>query len=152
MSRNLERSMTRLARTLEPPAVLQQREATSRAIDSTTGRLTSPALADARDPQTIDFTPAETGGKRAVRAGFAILIAAYATTAPTTGDATITITKVTEFGGSEALPVVTIPQGSNFGDVVISVPVESGSWFTRAFTVANGASGISVQLVIRPGV
>lgn len=149
-SRDLSRSLQRLALTLEPPTLLQQREANSRAIDRTTGRMTSPALADARDPQTITWKPADTGGDAAVRAGLATLIRAYATTAPTTGDAVITVTKVSEFSGSDPLPTVTIPKGSNFGTAVIADPVEAGAWFTRAVTAAEGASGISVQLVIQP--
>lgn len=151
-TRNLDRAMKRLATTLEPPTVLHQREATRRAVD-VQGRLTPQAIADARDPQTIVWKPADTGGDAAVRAGTATLIRAYATTAPTAGTAgaTITITKVTEFGGSEDLPTVNIPAEVNFGTEVIATPVEAGAWFVRTVTTANGASGISVQLVIQPG-
>lgn len=150
-ARNLDRSIQRLARTLEPADRLHLLDAARGVIDPTTRRLTSPALADARDPQTITWKPADTGGDFAVRAGMAVLIRAYASTPPTTGDARITITKTTEFGGSEALPAVTIPNGANWGPLVIAVPVEAGAYFSRAVTAAEGASGITVQLVIKPG-
>ncbi len=139
-----------LAEELIPRRELRHRDAVQRVID-VTGAINDRSAAPFRSPQSITWKPADTGGDAAVRAGSAVLIRAYATTAPTTGDATITVTKVTEFGGSDALPAVTIPKGSQFGDVVITVPVEAGAWFTRAVTVANGAAGISVQLVINHG-
>lgn len=141
---------TGLAQVLQPAAELRQQQANARVIDET-GAISRQAAAPFRTPLAMHWAPSDTSRKRVARAGSVALLAAYASTAPTTGDAKITLTSMTALSGVETLVVLTIPQGESFAEVSSLIAVSSGAWIGTVVTTANGAAGISVSVTISQG-
>jgi hypothetical protein len=139
-----------LARAIQPPDTIRQLAATKTVIDET-GAINPPAAAPFRSPQTMQWAPGGTNRQRVTRAGTISLVAAYASTAPTTGNATVTVTQVTEAGGTDTIATLTIPDESQFADATPQVAVPAGAWLLASVTTANGASGVSIALDIRTG-
>ena len=92
-----------LAETNEPQEWLRHRQAVETAIDLT-GKV-NPKAAPKPSPQVLSWGPSSTTRFRAARAGTVVLLSVYATTAPTTGDATVTLTQTTQDGGTETLGI-----------------------------------------------
>ncbi len=138
-----------LAEALMPRATLHQLEAVGRVIDPT-GDI-DPRKADPfRTPRCIDYDVGTTGYRRADKAGTLALVSIRCGTAPTTGDATITVTVESPINGTDTYPV-TVPQGSTYADIVMSVPVSASDWIGVAVSNANGAGGVSASLTITIG-
>jgi hypothetical protein len=80
------------------------------------------------------------------------MLRAYASTAPTSGDAVITVTQVTQDGGTESLGSVVSPDETQFSDPDtlsgLPVAVPAGAWLSATVTTANGASGVSISATI----
>ena len=138
---------TGLASTLEPQRDLRQRQAAAMAIDIN-GKVI-PRAAPAPTPMSYSWGPSSTTRYRAARACLLTLVDAYATTAPTTGDAIVTITMTTEAGGTETIATATIPDESQFATPETpNIPVPAGAWIYASVTTANGASGVSISTTL----
>ncbi len=133
-----------------PADHLQYQEALRRVVDPT-GRILETAAKPFRTPVGFRWGPGDTGRWPMIRAGMAVLLRAFATTAPSSGNATVTMTWVSESTGGESL-TLTIPQGRQFREVVIAAPIPAGAWVGATVTTANGASGVSIGATIETGV
>jgi hypothetical protein len=98
----------------------------------------------------LDYTVGTTLPQRAGRAGTLALVSVRCSTAPSTGDATITVTKESELSGIESYDV-TVPTGDTYADMVMAEPVNASDWFSVAVTDAEGASSVSASLTITIG-
>lgn len=139
-----ESGVSRARRTRE---TLQYQQALEQAVDPT-GKVIRTAL-PANTPLVFDWAPSDTSRKATARAGTLVMLRAYASTAPSTGDAVITLTMVTEASGTETLATVRIPDDAQFSNpdtlTGIPYPVPAGAWLGATVTTANGASGISIS-------
>lgn len=104
--------------------------------------------------QVMQWDPGNTGRQRVGTAGQVIILAAYAATPPSTGDAVVTLTHLNELTSEETLATVTIPQGASFSsfESLVGCPsdVLAGAWLGASVSTANGASGVSISVTIRP--
>lgn len=129
---------------------LRQQAAVDMAIDIT-GKV-NPAALPSSTPLALSWGPSDTRRIATSRAGTVVMLRAFATTAPSTGDAVITLTSTTETGGTETLATVRIPNSTQFSDadsiVGLPVPVPAGAWLYASVTSANGASGVSIGCTI----
>jgi hypothetical protein len=132
---------------LRPADELRHSLAVQTVVDRS-GRITEEAARSVRTPMRMDWTPGETGRKPAQAPGRAVLLRAYAETAPTSGNCTVTVTMVTALAGEATLGTVQITQGYQFGEAVIAEDVPAGAWLGREVTVASGASGVSVSCTV----
>lgn len=125
------------------------------AID-TAGRPVREAYRSILPPQVLVWGPSADGAIYVPRAGLATLVTARAGTAPTTGTATFTVFGESEFNGSVIETVVNMTVGRRFGEAQVidaatgnvGVLLPAGSWILRDMTDAQGATAVSVALVI----
>lgn len=140
----------RIGELIRPAQSIRRDAAVDTAIDLT-GRV-NPKAAPKPSPQVLSWGPSSTTRQRVVRAGTVVLLSVYATTAPTTGDATVTLTQTTQDGGTETLASVKVPDGSNFsdGDTQSGLPVQvpNGGWLFASVTTANGAAGVNISVTV----
>lgn len=141
-----DESIRRLAEVIQPREAIEQQQAMRRAVGPD-GRVTPEGLHGLRQLTALQWTPGETGRKRAPRAGTAVVLAAHCTTPPSSGPATVTMTQMSAAGAGPSA-VLTIPQGVAIAEVAIAVPVRAGAWLATSVTTANGASGVSTSTVI----
>lgn len=139
-----------VAEVLAPRAVLRQQEAMRRVIDET-GKINPKAATPFRTPRILDYDVGTTRPMRAGRAGTLALASIRCGTAPSTGDAVITITIESVLSGSDTYPV-TVPNGQTYVDETFAVPVNASDWIGLAVTTANGASAVSASLTVNVGV
>ena len=134
-----------------PATELQQGQANKRVIDQT-GAMIADAIAPYLRGERFDWGPGDTKRQPTEKAGSLFLIRAYAGTAPSTGDATITVTMVTE-SGSETIATVRIPDGQQFSDpdTAEGLPyaVPAAAWLGATVTTANGASGVNIAAFVK---
>ncbi len=140
----------KFAEALQPAEILRQQEANKRVID-VTGSINTKAANPFRTPLVMHWASGDTSRKRVARAGTVALLGAYASTAPSSGDAKVTLTSATAASGTETLIVLTIPVGSQFADVTTAISVPSGSWLSATVTTANGVAGVSISVTINQG-
>jgi hypothetical protein len=134
------------------PAEQILQDAAIRATHDRAGRLTPAEAQRLRRPQSLGIDPSSNKRKRVSRAGQVTLLAAYAETAPTTGNATITVTAYTEAGGAVTIGTVSITVGRQAGEAVPSpatASVPAGAWIGATITTANGAADVSVDVEVR---
>lgn len=133
-------------------ATLRRQEAGDlRAIDTVrgafdgAGRLDPDQVRSILPPVDWHWSPGDTGGRRAPRAGRITLLAAYAATPPSGGNAVVTYTLVTPLGGDTVTLV--IPDGvqwADSGDSPVVLDVPAGGIVFAEVTTANGAAGVSM--------
>jgi hypothetical protein len=139
-----------LSEAIIPAHDLQQQQANTRVIDHN-GDVIRAAIAPYLRGEKFTWGPSDIRKIPTEKAGNLSLITAYATTAPTTGDATVTIT-ITTPSGTETVGTVRIPEDTQFSDpdTAEGLPyaVPAGAWL--AYTVdAQGGSGFSVAAFVR---
>ncbi len=139
-----------VAEELFPRADLRHQESIRHTIDPT-GAIIGAAAAPFRTPVLLSWSPGSTQYQPSPRAGTAAMLRARCVTAPTTGDATVSLTMETEFSGADVVATMTIPLGSRFADTVLTVPTDAGAWFLASVTTANGTAGVSLALTIDLG-
>ena len=137
---------TGLTRAIHTRTMLRQQEAVAVAIDPT-GKVT-PYAAPKLPPIDYTWGPSSTTRYRVPRATTLVLLAAYATTAPSSGDATVEVTATTETGGTETIATLTIPEDSQFADTIPNVAVPAGAWLYGSVSTANGASGVNISVTL----
>ena len=107
-----------------------------------------------KSSQVMQWSPGDTGRQRAGTAGTAVMAFAFAETAPTAGDALITVTQIVENQSEETLGFFRIQQGRQFSSpesaVGFPAPIAVGGWIKATVTEPSGATGISISLTIRP--
>ena len=138
-----------LAESMQSAEDLRLMDAVKRVIDPT-GKIVGRAAAPFRTPRMLDYTVGTTLPQRAGRAGTLALVSVRCGTAPSTGDATITVTKESELSGIESYDV-TVPKTDTYADMVMAEPVNASDWFSVAVTDAEGASSVSASLTITIG-
>jgi hypothetical protein len=133
---------------LQSPEQIQHQQALVRFIDPITGQITDPkALAP-----YLPLVGGEWGEWQRVRQpSVLLLLAVRATTAPSSGDALISLQQDTEASGVETLVTLRIPEGQRFASVTPMVPILAGAWLGYALTTTAGASGISVSYSLKVG-
>jgi hypothetical protein len=135
-----------------PTHELQQNYANTRSIGRD-GSIFREAVEPFLRGEKVSWGPSDTRKQPIEKAGDLYLITAYATTAPSTGDATITITMTTEAGGTENIGTVRILDGYNFSDPDtmegVPYPVPANAWLGGTVTTANGASGVNIAALVR---
>lgn len=140
----------RIGELIRPAQSIRRDAAVDTAIDLT-GRV-NPKAAPKPSPQVLSWGPSSTTRLRVPRACTVVLLAVYATTAPTTGDATVTLTQTTQDGGTETLASVQVPDGANYsdGDTQSGLPVQvpNGAWLFASVTDAQGMSGASISCTL----
>ena len=138
------------AEALQPARSLRHIEAVKEVINET--RDINPAAASPfRTPLTLHWASGSTARPRVARAGTLAVVAAYAGTAPSTGDAKITVTSTSQYSGTDTLYVLTIPDGTKFAEESIAVPVSAGARLGATVTTANGAAAVDIDVVINQG-
>jgi hypothetical protein len=140
----------RWAERVQPPPVLRQLESLSRTVDPT-GAITPSAAAPFIVPQVFQWGPGSTSRQRVARAGRLTVLAAYAATAPTTGDAIITLTRITPSSASTPIATVIIDNGTQFGEVSLDIAIPGGSWLLATVTTTNGAANVSMSASVSGG-
>jgi hypothetical protein len=140
---------TGLAEALQPRQSLELQEAARRVIDPT-GKIQPQAATPFRTPRFLDYAVGTTPPQRVGRAGTLTLASIRCGTAPSTGDATITVTVESLLEGADA-HVVTVPNGDTYADAPLAVPVNASDWIGVAVTSAEGASGVSASLTVTIG-
>lgn len=138
-----------LAGSMQPAEELRLMDAVKRVIDPT-GKIVGKAAAPFRTPRFLDFTVGTTLPQRAGRAGTLALVSVRCGTAPSTGDAVITVTKESALSGSETYDV-TVSNGETYSDMILAEPVNASDWFGVAVSSAEGASGVSASITITIG-
>ncbi len=127
---------------------LYRQQAAERVYDDA-GNLTDEAARRLRSPEKMGWGPSSTQAHEVLRSGTITRLSAYATTAPSTGDATITVTQyIPETGLVETIATVTILEAQKVGRVRPLVAVAAGVWIAATVTDAKGASGVSTNLTI----
>lgn len=111
------------------------------------GKINPKAAQVFRTPRRIDYTVGTTLPLPADQAGILLRVSVRCGTAPSTGDAHITITRTSDLNGIETY-VVTVPEGDSTGYLYPNEPVNATDWFGIAVTDAEGASGISATITI----
>ena len=144
MTDRAARAITTLARTIEPPDLLRQRQAVHVAIDDQ-GKVNPKSAAALRSPIDFHWGPDDTGGRRAPRASRLVLLSAYAGTPPSTGNATVTYTLITPLLTDDV--TLTIPNGEQFADSTtnpVTLDIPAGGILFAAVTDAQGAADVSI--------
>lgn len=136
-----------LADVLMPAESLRHAEAVKRTI-GVNGDISEREAAPFRTPLVMTWDAGSTSKRRAGRAGSVAILAAHCSTAPSSGDATVTLTMETEASGVETIGTLTIPQGQRMADTTLHVQVPAGGWLGATVTTANGASGVSLALTL----
>jgi hypothetical protein len=98
----------------------------------------------------MDWSPGDGGRKRAQQAGMVVLLSAYAETPPSTGNCIVTLTAVSAVEGEQELGTCQITNGSSIGEIAINRSITAGTWLKAVPITANGASGISISVTIKP--
>lgn len=109
-------------------------------------------------PQVLVWGPSESGYHPVVRPGLATMILARSETAPTTGDAMFEVYWESASTGYTYLSAVGITLGNRFGEAQVidpatglpGWPLPAGAWVKRNLTDAEGATIVSIALVIEP--
>lgn len=127
------------AEVLEPKRDLRHREAVKRTIDPT-GRIITPSATAV----VFNWDAGSTSKRVTGSAGTITMLAAHCATAPSTGDATVTLTAETEEGGLQTIGTLTIPEGQRMANTTLGVQVTALTWLGATVTTANGASGVSI--------
>lgn len=106
-------------------------------------------------PEKLDWATGETGKFIATaRAGRSVLAIARAGTAPSTGACIITLRWESAAQGLTTIGTVRIPNGQRFGQSgpeQIGASLPAGAWVQAQVSTANGASNVSVSLVLEKG-
>lgn len=106
-------------------------------------------------PEKLDWATGETGKFIATaRAGRSVLAIARAGTAPSTGACIITLRWESAAQGLTTIGTVRIPNGQRFGQSgpeQIGTALPAGAWVQAQVSTANGASNVSVSLVLEKG-
>lgn len=106
-------------------------------------------------PEKLDWATGETGKFIATaRAGRSVLAIARAGTAPSTGACIITLRWESAAQGLTTIGTVRIPNGQRFGQSgpeQIGASLPAGAWVQAQISTANGASNVSVSLVLEKG-
>jgi len=146
----LDRAIDSYLDVIQPVEVLRQQQANARVIDLAAG-INPEALAPHLTPLVVRWGPSDTGRWPIARSGQAVMLRACAETPPSSGPATVTVTVLTEFSGSETIATLTIPQNQQFGAVALAYDLPAGAWVGATVTTANGASGVSIALTVSVG-
>ena len=141
---------TGLAEAIQPARAIRQAQAVAVVVDET-GKINRSAVAPFLPPIAFQWASGSTSRQRVPRAGTIVLLAAFASTAPSTGDATVTLTQMTEASGEETIATLRIAEDAQFGDAQPMVQVPAGAWLGAIVTVANGASGVSISCTMNVG-
>jgi len=133
---------------LRPADQVRQQAAVGRVIDPA-GGLHPRALAPYLPPLVMTWPQGSTQRHRAAAAGTAVLLAAYAVTPPSTGNAIVTLTLVSPSQGLTTIATCQITQASSFGEAQLDYPIPAGAWLHAALTTPAGASAVSTSLTVR---
>jgi hypothetical protein len=130
---------------------IRQLESLRMAVDEN-GKVLPPAL-PASTPLDPSWGPGDALKRyRTARAGTVAILDAFAATAPSTGDALITLTKTTPTSGTETIATVRIPNGSQFADPETLIwqarDVPAGAWLNAVVTTPNGAGSVSIACTL----
>lgn len=91
------------------------------------------------------WEPSDAGGDFVPQASTVMGLTAYANTAPSTGNALITLSIERPGAGREAIGTVQILQGEPAAvPVTLAQDAPAGSWLFATVTTANGASGVTI--------
>lgn len=137
---------TGLSRAIHTRTMLRQQEAIAVAIDPT-GKVT-PFAAPRQNPLDYTWGPSSTVEYRVPRAGRLVLFDIHATTAPSSGDATIVLIQRTETGGEETIVTLTVPEESEWANIIPNIEVPAGARLIPSVTDAQGMGGVSPSVVI----
>lgn len=138
----------KFAERLFPQERLRQFAALRRTADNQ-GVVFPEAIAPYRMPQVIAMSASGAIRQRVVRAGKITLISAHAGTAPTTGDAVLSITSLSEDSPTAVvIATVTIPNGQSFGQSAPMISVDTGQWLLASTTSSGSGSSFSVSINI----
>lgn len=145
---SLDRAAREFVESVFPADAAIQEQAVARVID-TAGRIDRRALATHLTPITMDWSPGSSQRIRCPRAAQAVLLAAHAVTAPSTGACIVTLTLASAVMGESTIGTVEIPSGQNIGEATIGYAVPAGAWLRASVTTANGAGTVSASLTLR---
>jgi hypothetical protein len=135
---------------LQPPEVLRQLESLSRTVDPT-GALFPSAAAPFIVPHVFQWGPGSTQRQRVARAGKLTVMAAYAATAPTTGDAIITMSRITSSSGATNIASLVMDKGTQFAEASFDISLPGGAWILATLSTANGAANVSMSASVSGG-
>lgn len=136
------------AQRLFPQARLRQLAALRRVADDQS-RVFPEAIAPYRTPQVVSMSASGAIRQRVAKAGKITLVSIHAGVAPTTADAVISITSLSEDAPTASvIATVTIPQGQSFGQASPMVSVATGQWLLAVTTASGSGSSFSVSINI----
>lgn len=115
------------------------------------GRLSPKTLRSIRTLEEMSWGPSDSTRRRSPYGGTMVLLAAHATTPPTTGaGAVIRVTAETESAGVVAItPDLVLPKTNRIAQIPMMYIFPSGTWFHASVIASNGASGVSISLAMR---
>lgn len=143
----LEREIDRLVEALSPADAVRHGVATAQVVDKA-GAINRAAILPYLPPLVARWHPSDSGGWPVPIPATVTRLMARASTPPSTGNATITLT-VHAPGGGTATETLLILQGDSTSDAGIALDAPNGAWLTATVTTANGASGISIAAILR---
>ena len=129
-------------------ATAESRRIVDAAIDAS-GQVTWDAIYQVLPAQNLTWAPGDAGLKPVSPQGTITIVRAYCATAPDSGPATITITRVREFASEEVVATLRIAEGSQFAIDHPYAPVEANDWLKATVTDAQGASGVSIGVAVK---
>ncbi len=132
---------------MEPADELRRRKVVADVVDLA-GGINRTAMLPHLPADRLRWGPGDTGRVPTVQSGRAVMLRAAAETPPSTGNATITLTTLTEFAGVQTIGTLAIPKGQQFGAEALDVELPAGTWVGATVTTANGASGVSIALTV----
>ena len=134
---------------LFPSSTERQLDALKRTVDNT-GALAPEAIAPYRSPQVMAWAPLTTHYQRVTKAGVLTLISVYASTAPTSGNALISLFAISELEPTTLSVVasVNVFQNQKFGTASPMIPVQTGLWLIPSLTTSASGSGFNVSINI----
>ena len=135
---------------IQPAAIVKHDAAIRRVIDPAEG-INPTAVAPHLTPLVLRWGPSDTGRWPVARSGRAVRLWACAETPPSSGNAIVTFTVLTEFAGVTTIGTLTIPNGQQIASRAIAYDLPANAAIGATVTTANGASGVGTALFIDTG-
>lgn len=147
---SMTRAIDQYLEATQPADVVKHNAAMRRVIDPAEG-INPAAVAPHLTPLVLRWGPSDTGRWPVARSGKAVRLWACAETPPSSGNAIVTFTVLTEFAGVTTIGTLTIPNGQQIASRAITYVLPANAAIGATVTTANGASGVGTAVFIDTG-
>ena len=144
----LNQAIGDMLETVAPARIVRQTIATEEVVDKA-GGVIRPSIVGMLPTLVAQWGPSDTRAWYVPQPSTVVRLAAYASTPPSSGAATVRLRVIPPGAGVTTLDTATIANGDSTGSNDMSEDIAAGSWLLADVTVPNGASGVSIAAAIR---